>query len=190
MILPRRHDWRLPDALPADRTPSTPDTTTPRRPPAVPHGLARDSPCTWSKAPGSVRGAVRLSPSAAISGTLVEFERRTLRTAHVARSPAPARFRVCSLPARCSSRIAVRCAWLNMRSCSCRFFRHAAEFLLNAHFRSVPCGLLLLAVQSIAGRASASRRCARFTMATTISRSRNSSLRRRRRGFRALAAAF
>src|ERR1039457_372175 len=62
MILARRHHRCLSDALPAAESPSAPDTTTPRRPLSVPHGLARDSPCRKSKDPGSVGGKVRLSP--------------------------------------------------------------------------------------------------------------------------------
>ena len=64
MILARRHDWRLSDALPAGRTRSTPDTTAPRPPPPVPHGLARDSPCTCQKLQDLLRGRVPLSPPA------------------------------------------------------------------------------------------------------------------------------
>src|SRR5205814_4905162 len=51
----------------AGRKPLTRYTITARRPPAVPHGLARDSPCTARKAPGSVAGGVRLSPLDAVA---------------------------------------------------------------------------------------------------------------------------
>src|SRR5215468_6762984 len=49
----------------AGKRPSTPHTTTVRHPPSVPHGLARDSPCSDRTAPRSVAGRARLSPGAA-----------------------------------------------------------------------------------------------------------------------------
>src|ERR1700690_4643972 len=49
----------------AGRTPLTWHTTTPRQRLPTLHGLARDSPCTGRKAPGSVAGEARLSPDVA-----------------------------------------------------------------------------------------------------------------------------
>jgi len=81
----------------AGRTPSMRDTTTLRHPPAVPHGLARDSPCTGRKAPGSVGGRVRLSPDAATPARRWSSTAELVAPLH-GKSPAPARSPVSLLP--------------------------------------------------------------------------------------------
>ena len=83
----------------AGRTPLTRHRITPRRRrPPTPHGLARDSPCTCRKAPGSVAGEVRLSPDAATPALWWSWS-AGLGVRPRGRSPAPARSRVCPLAA-------------------------------------------------------------------------------------------
>ncbi len=96
----------------AGRTPLTRHTTTPPQRLPTLHGLARDSPCTGRRVPGSVAGEARLSPDAA-APALWWFERRTLRTA-TREIPITRAISRLLTPFACSSRIVVRCAWLNM----------------------------------------------------------------------------
>ncbi len=111
-ILARRRGRRVSDSVPpAERR--TRYTITSPRPPAVPHGLARDSPCIGRKAPGSVGGEVRPSRFGAVPAPRWSSA-RTLRTAtrEIPSTRAISRLLTCCV---FSSRIAVRCAWLNMR---------------------------------------------------------------------------
>src|ERR1019366_1782465 len=80
----------------AGRTPLTRYTTTPRRPPPTPHGLARDSPCTGRKAPGSVAGKARPSRFGAVPVVRSSWS-AGLCVPPRGRFPAPARSPVCSL---------------------------------------------------------------------------------------------
>src|SRR5450755_1888450 len=76
----------------------------------------------------------------------MEFERRTLRTAT---REIPSTRAISRLLTRCacSSRIVVRCAWLNMRFLlRWDLFLYAMEFLLNA-IDLVPRGFRLLVIQ-------------------------------------------
>src|SRR5271166_2533404 len=66
------------------------------------------------------------------SGTVVEFDRRTWRTA-TREIPSTRVISRLLTPLACSSRIAVRCAWLNMWFfLRLDFFAHAAKLFLNA----------------------------------------------------------
>ncbi len=99
---PARSDTGLtPRAAPvrsraAGRTPSRPDMIARRPRPSVPHGLARDSPCTCRKVPGSVGGGVRPSRSVAVPAPRWNSNIGPCAPPR-GKSPAPARSPVCSL---------------------------------------------------------------------------------------------
>ena len=172
VILARRRDRRLSDALP----PAERRQRRIRQRRAARHQFLMDSHeiplARCQKLQDLLRGTVRLSPPAAISGTAVEFERSTLRTVSRDRFPAPARSRVCSLPAR--SVPESRCVALGS-TCSVpapfRFVPPSARSSRRA-LSIWPCACSCCG-PVISGSAPASRRLARFTMATTISRSRS-----------------
>ena len=77
---------------------------------------------------------------------MVEFERRTLRTA-TREIPSTRAISRLLTPCACSSRIVVRCAWLNMRFLlRSDGFVDAAELVLNA-VDLMPRGSALLVIQ-------------------------------------------